>query len=237
MQKPIAVEEARASVVLMEKLPLLSEKECRMIEKELDTLVREGKREECLSKSYEVIATKRPTPKYLKSYLDRVVNTEIALGHTEQALKTLATLISLSESQNDTKPNTLSHLYISLARLLKRMNEFKEVALSLDWAIYLQPKNTTLANSLLRGLENSNSANYNNSLGDSINEVISTKDVVVSRMLFQDVEQFANTQDSIDAEDTNSAQELYNTAVIASVDATKSFEARSQLFLEAAAAY
>ena len=237
LQKPIAVEEARASVVLMEKLPLLSEKECRMIEKELDTLVREGKREECLSKSYEVIATKRPTPKYLKSYLDRVVNTEIALGHTEQALKTLATLISLSESQNDTKPNTLSHLYISLARLLKRMNEFKEVALSLDWAIYLQPKNTTLANSLLRGLENSNSANYNNSLGDSINEVISTKDVVVSRMLFQDVEQFANTQDSIDAEDTNSAQELYNTAVIASVDATKSFEARSQLFLEAAAAY
>lgn len=237
LQKPIAVEEARASVVLMEKLPLLSEKECRMIEKELDTLVREGKREECLSKSYEVIATKRPTPKYLKSYLDRVVNTEIALGHTEQALKALATLISLSESQNDTKPNTLSHLYISLARLLKRMNEFKEVALSLDWAIYLQPKNTTLANSLLRGLENSNSANYNNSLGDSINEVISTKDVVVSRMLFQDVEQFANTQDSIDAEDTNSAQELYNTAVIASVDATKSFEARSQLFLEAAAAY
>ena len=116
LQKPIAVEEARASVVLMEKLPLLSEKECRMIEKELDTLVREGKREECLSKSYEVIATKRPTPKYLKSYLDRVVNTEIALGHTEQALKTLATLISLSESQSDTKSNTLSHLYIHFGK-------------------------------------------------------------------------------------------------------------------------
>ncbi len=236
-QKPIAIEEARASVVLMEKMPLLSEKECRTIEKELDTLVREGKREECLAKSYEVIATKRPTPKYLRSYLDRVVNTEIALGHTEQALKNLSTLISLSESQGNTKPNTLSHLYISLARLLKKMNERDEVAIALDWAIYLQPKNTTLANSLRRGLENTNSTTNNTSLGESIDEVVGSKDVVISGMLFQDVEQFANSQDSLDAEDASSPQELYDMAVMASVDATKTFEARAQLFLIAAAAY
>ena len=135
------VESAKVRIILINKLPLMSEQECRQTEKELDALIREGKRNECLSKSYEVIATKKPTPKYLRSYLDRIVNTEIALDHIEQAKDTLAVLIAFSENQKDIKPNNLSHLYISLARLFVRSGNKKEASLALEWAEHIFPKN------------------------------------------------------------------------------------------------
>ena len=232
------VENAKVKNVLIEKLPLMSEQECRQVEKELDTLIREGKREECLSQSYEVIATKKPTPKYLRSYLDRIVNTEIALDHIEQAKDILAVLIAFSETQKDTKPNNLSHLYISIARLFARTGNKDDASLALDWAEYIFPKNKKIVSSLRQSTgikkpephidSTQNSTQLEQSIG---------LDVVVSRMLIQDVEQYAKTQATLEGEEGSSPIELFNMAEVASPDTTKSFEFRAQMFLDAAAAY
>lgn len=232
------VEAAKVKNVLFNKLPIMSESECRQVEKELDTLIREGKREECLSQSYEVIATKKPTPKYLRSYLDRIVNTEIALNHMDQAKETLAILIAFSESQKDTKPSNLSHLYISLARLFVRSENKKEASLALDWAEYIYPKNKKVVSNLRKTIGEVKSDYVENSKDDSCNvEQTIAQDIVVSRMLIQDVEQYAKTQATLEGEEGSSPLELFNMAEIASSDTTKSFEFRAQMFLDAAAAY
>lgn len=232
------VEAAKVKNVLIEKLPPMSEQECRQVEKELDALIREGKREECLSKSYEVIATKKPTPKYLRSYLDRIVNTEIALDHIEQAKDILAVLIGFSENQKDTKPNNLSHLYISIARLFARTGNKDDASLALDWAEYIFPKNKKIVSSLRPSTgakpqePHIDSTQNTSQLEQSIG-----LDVVVSRMLIQDVEQYAKTQATLEGEEGSSPLELFNMAEVASSDTTKSFEFRAQMFLDAAAAY
>ena len=95
---------------LNKKLTNLSESECKALEKELDSLIRNGKKEECLKRSYEIINKSRPTPKYLKSYLDRIVNTEIALDHISEAIHSLALLIAFTEQQDGTNANSLGHL-------------------------------------------------------------------------------------------------------------------------------
>ena len=232
------VEAAKVKNVLFNKLPIMSESECRQVEKELDTLIREGKREECLSQSYEVIATKRPTPKYLRSYLDRIVNTEIALNHIDQAKETLAVLIAFSESQKDTKPSNLSHLYISLARLFVRLENKKEASLALDWAEYIYPKNKKVVSNLRKTIGEVKSDYVENSKDDPNNlEQAMVQDVVISRMLIQDVEQYAKTQATLEGEEGSSPLELFNMAEVASSDTTKSFEFRAQMFLDAAAAY
>lgn len=232
------VDAAKVKNVLFNKLPIMSETECRQVEKELDTLIREGKREECLSRSYEVIATKRPTPKYLRSYLDRIVNTEIALNHTEEAKNSLAILIAFSESQKDTKPSNLSHLYISLARLFVRSKNIKEASLALDWAEYIYPKNMKVVSNLRKTTGEVKPDCVENSKDDS-NKVEQSiaQEVVVSRMLIQDVEQYAKTQATLEGEEGSSPLELFNMAEVASSDTTKSFEFRAQMFLDAAAAY
>lgn len=232
------VEAAKVKNILFSKLPIMSEPECRQVEKELDTLIREGKREECLSQSYEVIATKRPTPKYLRSYLDRIVNTEIALNHTEQAKEALAILIAFSESQKDTKPNNLSHLYISLARLFVRSGNKKEASLALEWAEHIFPKNKKVVSNLRQTIGEEKPDSTENSIDESkqIEQNIG-QDVIVSRMLIQDVEQYAKTQATLDSEEEASPLELFNMAEIAGSDTTKSFEFRAQMFLDAAAAY
>lgn len=229
---------AKSNNILVNDLPIMSESECRQIEKELDSMIREGRREECLKKSYEVITTNKPTPKYLRSYLDRIVNTEIALNHTEQAKTILAVLIAFSESQKDTKPNNLSHLYISLARLFVRSENLNEASLALDWAEYLFPKNKKVVSNLRQSFKTpqSDSANVleNNQKQDEHNL---NQDVAVSRMLIQDVEQYAKTQATLEGEESSSPLELFNMAEVASSDTTKSFEFRAQMFLDAAAAY
>ena len=232
------VEAARVKNVLIEKLPLMSEQECRQVEKELDALIREGKREECLSKSYEVIATKKPTPKYLRSYLDRIVNTEIALDHIEQAKEILAVLIAFSENQKDTKPNNLSHLYISIARLFTRTGNKDDASLALDWAEYIFPKNKKIVSSLRQPTGTKTPETHIDSTQNSTQlEQNIGLDVVVSRMLIQDVEQYAKTQATLEGEEGSSPLELYNMAEVAGSDTTKSFEFRAQMFLDAAAAY
>ena len=232
------VENAKVKNVLIEKLPLMSEQECRQVEKELDTLIREGKREECLSQSYEVIATKKPTPKYLRSYLDRIVNTEIALDHIEQAKDILAVLIAFSENQKDTKPNNLSHLYISIARLFARTGNKDDASLALDWAEYIFPKNKKIVSSLRQsaGIKKSEPQIDSTQNSTQLEQSIGL-DVVVSRMLIQDVEQYAKTQATLEGEEGSSPLELFNMAEVASSDTTKSFEFRAQMFLDAAAAY
>ena len=232
------VDAAKVKNVLFNKLPIMSESECRQVEKELDTLIREGKREECLSQSYEVIATKRPTPKYLRSYLDRIVNTEIALNHIDQAKETLAVLIAFSESQKDTKPSNLSHLYISLARLFVRSENKEEASLALDWAEYIYPKNKKVVSNLRKTIGEVKSDYVKNSKDNSNKEEqIIAQDIVISRMLIQDVEQYAKTQATLEGEEGSSPLELFNMAEVASSDTTKSFEFRAQMFLDAAAAY
>ncbi len=232
------VEAAKVKNVLIEKLPLMSELECRQVEKELDALIREGKREECLSKSYEVIATKKPTSKYLRSYLDRIVNTEIALDHIEQAKEILAVLIAFSENQKDTKPNNLSHLYISIARLFARTGNKDDASLALDWAEYIFPKNKKIVSSLRQSTGTKTPETHIDSSQNSTQlEQNIGLDVVVSRMLIQDVEQYAKTQATLEGEEGSSPLELFNMAEIASSDTTKSFEFRAQMFLDAAAAY
>lgn len=242
IEKPLStldiVEAAKAKNVLIDRLPIMQESECRQVEKELDTLIREGKREECLSKSYEVIATKRPTPKYLRSYLDRIVNTEIALNHIDQAKEALSVLIAFCESQKDTKSSNLSHLYISLARLFVRSKDHKEASLALDWAEYIYPKNRKVVSNLRKTIGEVKSDNVDYSK-DDLKKVEQTivQDIVVSRMLIQDVEQYAKTQATLEGEEGSSPLELFNMAEVASSDTTKSFEFRAQMFLDAAAAY
>lgn len=232
------IESAKIRTVLINKLPLMSEQDCRQTEKELDALIREGERDKCLSKSYEVIATKKPTPKYLRSYLDRIVNTEIALDHFEQAKDILSVLIAFSEEQKDTKPNNLSHLYISLARILVRLGNKEDASLALDWAEYIFPKNKKIVSSLRQSTGTITAKPLIAPIQDltPIEQNI-VSDVVVSRMLIQDVEQYAKTQATLEGEEGSSPLELYNMAEIASSDTTKSFEFRAQMFLDAAAAY
>lgn len=242
IEKPLStldvVETAKAKNVLIDKLPIMQESECRQVEKELDTLIREGKREECLSQSYEVIATKRPTPKYFRSYLDRIVNTEIALNHIEQAKEALSILIAFSESQKDTKSNNLSHLYISLARLFIRSGNISEASLALDWAEYKHPKNWKVVSNLRHAIGNLMPDSKEHSTEESKTaEQTVVQDVVISRMLIQDVEQYAKTQATLEGEEGSSPLELFNMAEVASSDTTKSFEFRAQMFLDAAAAY
>lgn len=229
------IETAKSNKILSDDLPLMPESECRQVEKELDSMIREGKREECLLKSYEVITTQRPTPKYLRSYLDRIVNTEIALDNNEKAIEALAVLIAFSENQKNSKTNNLSHLYISLARLSIRLGDTNQADLALDWAEYINPRNTHIVSNLRKQL-------HPESIKSSIeidkqDSQSFDPDVVVSRMLIQDVEQYAKTQTSLDNGDEASPLGLFNTAVIASSDKTKSFEFRAQMFLDAAASY
>lgn len=230
INKPLSklriIEIAKSNRILANDLPMMPESECKLVEKELDSLIRDGKREECLSKSYDVVTTKKPTSKYLRSYLDRIVNTEIALNHTEQAKEMLSVLIAFSETQKDTKANNLSHLYISLARLSIKSEDTEEAALALDWAEYINPKNNKVVSNLRQSIEIKIKL-ANSNVGH---------DDVVSGMLIQDVEQYAKTQASFDG-DEDSLQSLFRTAMDVSSDNTKSYESRAQMSLDVAATY
>lgn len=217
------------------KLPPLSEFECKDKERELDLLIRSGQREECLQKSYEILHKRCPTPKYLKSYLDRIVNTEVALGHTQEAIEALGQLIAYSETQ-DTKATNLAHLYVSLGRLLKQQGLYSEAIKALDSAQLLTPNSSilkTLRNQIKQDIESKETQAELSFNVDMANKPSIDEPIVVSKMLQQDVEYRTTSMDDEDSD----PDKLLARADGASRDSNKTFELRAQLFLDAAASY
>lgn len=222
------------------KLINLSEAKCKQLEKELDTLIRNGEKEECLRRSYQIINTSRPTPKYLRSYLDRIVNTEIALDHTSEALQSLALLIVLTEQQEDASVSSLGHLYITMARLyLKELNK-DEAQKAILYAESLRPNNNAV--SKLKDSIFHMSGNTVESKGDAqniinSNENTNTNDDSISGMLLEDVRQEAKRQELLPVNAIIPAEQLFGKAQSNRNNSTESFEDKAQLFLEAAGAY
>lgn len=233
--KPDIVISADTIAALPLRRPMMSEYDCKEMERELDLLIRNGQREECLQKSYDILSRRCPTPKYLKSYLDRIVNTEVALDHTTEAIEALAQLIAFSETQ-DTKPTNLSHLYISLARLLKKQGKFSEATKSLDCAESLNP-DSTLVETMREQIKQESDFKANRLVEmeevELEPETIADDSIVVSKMLQQDVEFLAS---SIETTETD-PQRLLDRADSANKDSNKTFESRAQLYLDAAAAF
>lgn len=236
IDKPEVVISADTKKALPLLLPSMSEYECKEKERELDLLIRRGQREECLQQSYDILHKKCPTPKYLKSFLDRIVNTEIALGHVQEAIDALAQLIAYSETQ-DTKPTNLHHLYISLGRLLKQQGLFNEALKALYCAESLNPGSTGVQNlreQINNALEGGfSSVDHINNTTIHEQETIEDSIIIVSKMLQQDV---AYRASSFEDED-NDSKILFERAMESSIDPNKTFELRAQLFLDAASSF
>ena len=238
--KPSILSSDEAMAFIDKKLPNLSESKCKQLEKELDTLIRNGQKEECLRQSYQIINTSRPTPKYLRSYLDRIVNTEIALDHTNEALQSLAYLIVLTEQQNDANVNSIGHLYITMARLYQKGNNREEALKAILYAESVKPNNNAITK-LKESIQRMDSNDINNSDSSSdtsthINGSVDTNDSI-SKMLLEDVCQEARRQELLPSNETIPAEQLFGKAQNKRNDATESFEGKAQLFLEAAGAY
>ena len=236
-RKPLIVTDKATLEALPLKKKQLSESECRDIEKELDGLIRNGEREQCLKRSYEVLANSCPTPKYLRSYLDRMVNTEIALGNNEAAMNCLAQLIAYNEKLNDTKPNTISHLYLTLARVMMKLSLLEEALQALDCAEWMKPGNRVVQNMRNQILESKN----NNTEGvDNSNKKESTEDDLiiksssVSKLLLQDIDERLRLSDSLEFQDPLA---IYKRAVKSISDEKETYYSRAQYFLESAVAY
>lgn len=233
--KPDIVISADTIAALPLKRPAMSEYECKEMERELAMLIKNGQREECLQKSYDILSRRCPTPKYLKSYLDRIVNTEVALDHTLEAIEALAQLIAFSETQ-DTKPTSLSHLYISLARMLKKQGKFSEATKALNCAESLNP-DSSLVETMREQIKQESEFKVNRLV--EIEEVeldpmtLVDESIVVSKMLQQDVEFLASSIEITEID----PQRLLARADNANKDSKKTFETRAQLYLEAAAAF
>lgn len=238
--KPLILASDEVIEFLSKKLTNLSETKCKQLEKELDTLIRNGEKEECLRRSYQIINESRPTPKYLRSYLDRIVNTEIALNHTTEALQSLAYLIVLTEQQSDVNVNSIGHLYITMARLYQKDNNREEALKAILYAESVKPNNnaiTKLKESIQR--MDSNGINNSDSSSDTstpINGSIDTNDSI-SKMLLEDVCQEAKRQELLPSNEIIPAEQLFGRAQNKRNDDTESFEGKAQLFLEAAGAY
>ena len=233
-EKPDIVNSPETQSALPLSLPKMTDTECREKEKELDALIRNGEREVCLAISYELLSKRCPTPKYLRSYLDRIVNTEVALNHTSEAISALAQLIYFSESQSDTKSANLSHLYVFMARLLKKINNPEEAEKALNCAEYLGANDT-----VIQGLREQIRNIVNNPAIDQLNvsdSQLGTEtglSLAVSRMLQQDVETIATSMSA----DSSPALLLKRALVESAPSSNKTFEVKAQFFLEAAACF
>ncbi len=234
-RKPIIITDRATIEALPLKKRKLSESECRNIEKELDGLIRSGEREQCLKRSYEVLEESCPTPKYLRSYLDRMVNTEIALGNNEAAMKCLAQLIAYNEKMNDTKPNTISHLYLTLARVMNKLSITDEALQALECAEWLKPGNkavTNMRNQILEAQKPSDD-DYNKEETTSDDE-LTIKSSSISKLLLQDIDERLKHTDTLELHDPLTT---YKRAVNSISDEKESYYSRSQYFLESAVAY
>lgn len=222
------------------KLTNLSEPRCKALEKELDSLIRNGKKEECLKRSYEIIGTSRPTPKYLKSYLDRIVNTEIALDHVSEAIRSLAFLIAVTEKQDGSNANSLGHLYLTMARLYLKEENKDEALKAILYAEKLRPDNNAikkLKESIMNlgADENENKPGEINSFIDSLSRDI--VDENISKMLLQDVEQEAHRQELLPSSEIVPAEQLFGKAQNNRNSLSDTYDDKAYSFLEAAAAY
>ncbi len=238
--KPSILSSDEVMAFVDKKLPNLSELKCKQLEKELDTLIRNGQKEECLRQSYQIINTSRPTPKYLRSYLDRIVNTEIALDHTNEALQSLAYLIVLTEQQSNVNVNSISHLYITMARLYRKGNNREEALKAILYAESVKPNNNAITK-LKESIQRMDSNDINNSDSSSdtstpINGSVDTNDSI-SKMLLEDVCQEAKRQELLPSNEIIPAEQLFGRAQNKRNDQSVSFEGKAQLFLEAAGAY
>lgn len=238
IEKPAILSSNNVQEFLNRSLPDLYLGECKRLEKELDTLIRKGEKEECLRRSYQIINSSRPMPKYLRSYLDRVVNTEIALDHTNEALQSLAYLIALTEQQEDANVNGICHLYVTMARLYLKKKNREEALKAIVYAERIKPNNnaiTKLKDSILQ--IDAVQKEINDIIGNlkTPQEVMST-DNIVSEMLLEDVRQEAHRQELLPSTEFVSAEQLFINAQKKGTEATDSFEEKAQLYLEVAAA-
>ena len=240
LSKPAILSSYEVSEFINKKLTNLSEAKCKQLEKELDTLIRNGEKEECLRRSYQIISTSKPTPKYLRSYLDRIVNTEIALDHTHEALQTLAYLIVLTEQQEDASANSLGHLYITMARLYLKDHNKDQAQKAILYAENLRPDNNAikkLKDSIMRlGVnENENNLEGTNAFAAPVAQEI--VDDNISKMLLQDVEQEAHRQELLPSSELMPAEQLFGKAQNNRNSLSDTYDDKAFSFLEAAAAY
>lgn len=238
IEKPLILYSEKTIAFLNKKLKNLSELHCKALEKELDKLIREGQKEECLRRSYQIITTSRPTPKYLRSYLDRIVNTEIALDHTEEALQSLAYLIAYSELLGESNANTLGHWYITMARLYMKLGNKEEAYKAIRYADKLKPNNS-MVNKLIASIKNIKKPNDSSEYSDTVSEE-SNEDVAnnsISNMLLQDLEQEAHRQELLPSDEIIPSEQLLREAQNQRENPSKTNEEKALLFLEAAASY
>ena len=237
LSKPNILASNEVKEFLNKKLTNLSEAKCKQLEKELDTLIRNGEKEDCLRRSYQIINESRPTPKYLRSYLDRIVNTEIALDHTHEALQSLAYLIVLTEQQEDANVNGISHLYVTMARLYRKENNREEALKAILYAESIKPNNNAITKLKESILQINAVEKEITGIDDSLKttqEVVST-DNVISEMLLEDVRQEAHRQELLPSTEVVSAEQLFINAQKKGTEITDSFEEKAQLYIEAAA--
>lgn len=239
-EKPSILTSTDTLDFLNKKLKNLSESRCKALEKELDSLIRNGKKEECLKRSYDIISTSRPTPKYLKSYLDRIVNTEIALDHVSEAIRSLAFLIAVTEQQDGSNANSLGHLYSTMARLYLKEENKDEALKAILYAEKLRPDNNAikkLKESIMNlgADENENKPGEINSFIDSLSRDI--VDENISKMLLQDVEQEAHRQELLPSSEIVPAEQLFGKAQNNRNSLSDTYDDKAYSFLEAAAAY
>lgn len=239
IEKPSIITSKSTIDFLNKRLTQLSDSRCKIIEKELDTLIRNGKKEECLTKSYQIINTSRPTPKYFKSYLDRIVNTEIALDHTESAIQTLAYLIAFMEQQGEISTSSMGHLYVTMARLYLKEKNKEEAFKAIQCAESLKPINKAiikLKESILQLELNADSTNTPNKEQDK--KIVSNNaDGTISKMIIQDVEQEAHRLELLPSSEIVAAEQLFGRAQNNRDNNSETYEDRASLFLESAAAY
>lgn len=238
LSKPAILSSDEVNEFINKKLTNLSEAKCKQLEKELDKLIRNGEKEECLRRSYQIISTSKPTPKYLRSYLDRIVNTEIALDHTHEALQSLAYLIVLTEKQEDANMNGICHLYVTMARMYLKEKNREEALKAIVYAENIKPNNNAIAKLKDSILQINSVENDITSVVDNLKttqEVMST-DSVISEMLLEDVRQEAHRQELLPSTEVVSAEQLFINAQKKGTETTDSFEEKAQLYLESAAA-
>ena len=236
--KPSILSSEKTLAFLNKNLVELTESRCKALEKELDKLIREGQKEECLKRSYKIITESRPTPKYLRSYLDRIVNTEIALDHTEDALQSLAYLIAFSEQQGESNANTLGHWYITMSRLFVKMGDKDEAYKAILYANQLKPNNN-MVNQLMAAIRNMK-VNIENGEDNKTDVDNGSEDIsidTISNMLLQDVEQEAQRQELLPSNELIPAEQLLREAQNQRNNQSKTDEEKASLYLETAAAY
>lgn len=172
--------------------------------------------------------------------MDRIVNTEIALDHVSEAIRSLAFLIAVTEQQDGSNANSLGHLYSTMARLYLKEENKDEALKAILYAEKLRPDNNAikkLKESIMNlgADENENKPGEINSFIDSLSRDI--VDENISKMLLQDVEQEAHRQELLPSSEIVPAEQLFGKAQNNRNNLSDTYDDKAYSFLEAAAAY